>query len=111
MGAPVSAPRSLADRLFDSIATTLAEEMHLSAENRAAFVVTANVVMRQQFRSLFGGEVVRFYVPKADPSARQARDARIAASLRSGEEPTIVAQREQVSERHIRRVRGRIGDR
>ena len=57
---------------------------------------------------MFAGE--RVYVPKVSADVRKARDERIAAAILKGEAPSSIALRENVSERHARRIiRGRIG--
>jgi hypothetical protein len=64
MVAAVRGAPSIADRLIEAIASRLAEDPRIPPEGRAAFRETAQAVMQQQLSALFGGETVRFYVPK-----------------------------------------------
>jgi Mor family transcriptional regulator len=96
-------------RFLGAVADRLASDPAIPPENRSAYRETVVTVFSGQLSAMFGGEEVRFYVPKSATDLRQARDERIAAALSAGEPPAVVAQRERVSERHARRVRGRIG--
>jgi Mor family transcriptional regulator len=96
-------------KLIGVVADRLAADPRVPTENRLAYREAVCSVFSEQLASMFGGEEVRFYVPKAATDLRIARDERIAAALAAGESASDVAKREQLSERHVRRVRGRIG--
>lgn len=87
----------------------MAQDPTIPVDNRQAFRDQVSFVMATQLAAMFGGEEVRLYVPKTVPDLRAARDERIARAIEQGEPPQQVARREAVSERHVRRVRGRIG--
>jgi Mor family transcriptional regulator len=96
-------------QLLGTVADRLAADPVIPPANRAAYRDTIVSVFSAQLSAMFGGEEVRFYVPKAASDLRAARDERIAAALAAGKPATDVAKVERVSERHVRRVRGRIG--
>jgi Mor family transcriptional regulator len=96
-------------KLIGAVADRLASDPGIPPDARPAFRATVVSVISAQLASMFGGEEVRFYVPKAATDLRAARDRRIADALASGTPATQVAQSERVSERHVRRLRGRFG--
>lgn len=102
---------TLVDRVFRAIAERLASDPRIPQDSRSAFSETVETVMRQQFRAFFGGDRVRFYVPKSDPAAVADRTLRIVASIQKGERTPDIAGRERVSEDTVRRIRGRLVDR
>jgi hypothetical protein len=55
------------------------------------------------------GELYGFYGPKATSMTREERETRIRQALQNGQTPEQVGRREQISERHVRRIRARIG--
>ena len=76
--------------------------------DRAAAVEAAADKVQQAF----GGEVVRFYARKTPRNLdvkRVERDGRISVAVKQGEAPASIAERENVSKRHIRRIRARFG--
>lgn len=88
------------------MADRLAAHPSIPPENREAMRETARSVLDHEFRRMFGGELLQLYVPKIE---REQRDARIAAALEAGADPKDVAKREALTDRHVRRLRGRIG--
>lgn len=102
---------TVVDAIFKAIAERLAADPRIPQEARVAFTQTAEFVIRQQFRAVFGGDRVRFYVPKSDPAALADRTLRIVESIGRGEKSTDIARRERVSEDTVRRIRGRLVDR
>jgi hypothetical protein len=96
-------------QLIGKVADRLAADPLVPPENRSAYREQICSVFSAQLASMFGGEEVRFYVPKAATDLRVARDERIAAALAAGKPATEVAKAERVSDRHVRRLRGRIG--
>lgn len=72
-------------------------------ELRAELPAEFDSVLREQF----GGQTLRFYVRKTQRTERVDRDQRIEAALSQGEAPIVISERENVSKRHIRRVRAR----
>ena len=100
---------SLLARLIRAVADRLASHPSIPEQGRDLFKATAASVIEAELRSHFGGEQIRLYIPKFGGETRKARDERITAAIAAGEPPPSVAKREAVSERHVRRVRGRIG--
>jgi hypothetical protein len=96
-------------QLLGEGADMLAADPIIPPANRAAYRDTIVSVFSALFSGKFAGEELRLYVPKTPGDLRIARDERIAAALAAGKPATDVARTERVSERHVRRVRGRIG--
>jgi hypothetical protein len=96
-------------QILGAVADRLASDTSVPTDNRMAYRDAIVSVFAAQLSSMFGGEEVRFYVPKVATDLRRARDERIAASLQAGETPEAVAKREHISERRVRQVRGRFG--
>ena len=96
-------------RLIGAVADRLASDPGVPTANRSAYRDTVVSVFSAQLTAMFGGEELRFYVPKTATDLRKARDDRIYVAVAAGEPPSAIASRERVSERHVRRVRGRIG--
>lgn len=65
----------------------------------------AVAVYESLLSELYGGETLRFCAAMTPPSSRIARQRRIASSLAAGERLEVIAQRERVSVRHVRRLR------
>ena len=59
----------------------------------------------------FPGEAVKLYLPKRLGSERERRDQRIAEAVASGADLHTIAQRENVSLRHVQMMRKRIVER
>ena len=74
-------------------------------EIRDGFPAKYEAVLREQY----GGQTLRFHIRKPVNPERERRDQRIEAALSSGETPAVIAQREDVSKRHMRRIRARFG--
>ena len=100
---------SLLARLIQAVADRLSKHPSLPIHNRDVFKATAASLIEAELRSQFGGEQIRLYIPKVGGEIRKERDERIVAAILAGEATPSVAKRESVSERHVRRVRGRIG--
>jgi hypothetical protein len=96
-------------QLLGKVADRLASDPALPVANRASYRDTVVSVFSAQLSAMFGGEEVRFYVPKVATDLRVERDTRIAAALEAGKTAAEVARAERVSDRHVRRLRGRIG--
>jgi Mor family transcriptional regulator len=96
-------------QIVGAVADRLASQPSIPTENRMAYRDTIVSVFSAQLSAMFGGEEVRFYVPKVATDLRRARDERIAAALEAGESAETVAKRERLSERRVRQVRGRFG--
>lgn len=65
----------------------------------------AVVVYETLLCELYGGETVRFCAAMTPPSTKLARQRRILNALQAGEPACSIAQRERVSDRHVRRLR------
>lgn len=100
---------SLMARMIGAIADRLAADPSIPTENRAEFRAQVVIVVESELARLFGGADLLMYVPKFSPERRRAREKRIAAAIAAGEAPERVARREDVSERHVRRIRARFG--
>ena len=100
---------SLLGRLIRAVADRLSNHPSIPEQGRELFKATAAQVIEAELCNHFSGEQIRLYIPKFGGETRKARDERIAAAIVAGEAAPIVAKRESVSERHVRRVRGRIG--
>ncbi|MEY2686973.1 MAG: Mor transcription activator family [Pseudomonadota bacterium] len=73
-------------------------------DDQRAALLRARAILSQHFP----GETLKVYVPRHDPLEAAERTHRIAEALRRGESILTIAQREQVSVRQVRRVRGRV---
>jgi hypothetical protein len=60
-------------------------------------------LMEQLLSEMFRGEKLSLYALK-NPEEKQARNRRIMASAAAGIPQALIAERESVSERHVRRV-------
>jgi redox-regulated HSP33 family molecular chaperone len=65
-------------------------------------------VIEELVREMAMGEQLRVYVPKIDKDIRQARQQRIEAAIRTNEPNLSIAKREKVTERYVRKIRGRL---
>jgi hypothetical protein len=101
--------KSLFSSLVGSLADRVATHPSIPIENRDALRETARSVIASELQRLFGGDQLRLYVPRVSAEQRQERDARIGEALVEGGQPDDVAQRERLSGRHVRRLRGRLG--
>ncbi len=104
MGQPLNRT-SLFLNFVDVLANSAERLITTPPDNREALRATARSVFAAALQSAFGGEQLHLYVPKLSAEQRQARDARIGDSAGPADD---VAKRERVSDRHVRRVRGRI---
>lgn len=77
---------------------------------RSALQSEGRLVLHELLLEMAQGEQLRMYIAKVDHKTRDARQERIRAALVAGESNSSIARRERVSERHIRRLRGRMGD-
>jgi hypothetical protein len=98
-----------AARLIGMLADWISDDATLPLENREALRATIVAVGCARLSDAFGGEQLRLYVPKPDMQHRIAREARITAAVSAGEAPNVIAKREKVTARWVRKVRGRIG--
>lgn len=94
------------ESLFHAFATALAERLSRHSANREAEYLSLVSVIYAQAAAIFGGE--RIYGPQTNRVEREQARARIARALLDGESPAQIARRENVSERHVRKVRGTI---
>ena len=105
----------LADLARDAMASALATAatellvclQSVEPAKREALYQNARAIFSTQVRRRYGGGDLKLYVPKVDSAERQARDERVATAR----DADAAAQREQVSARHARRIRGRFGPR
>lgn len=102
----MSRPPSILSRVIEATACRLAQHPSIPVENRLAFAATAESVMHCQWATMFGGETVwvRIYAPHKSGQARAARRARIVQALAAGDVVAVVAKREGVSARWVRKV-------
>jgi hypothetical protein len=78
-------------------------------ENRAEFRDVLVRAIEDELAKRFGGETLKLYFPRLGGMQRKARDERIEAALGAGEAPAVIAKRERISPRWVRKFRGRIG--
>ena len=97
---------SLFSTVVRALADGVAAQPGVPPENRDALRDTARIVIASELQRMFGGEQLRMYVPKMSAEQRQERDARVADSKGPSDD---VARRERISDRQVRRIRGRIG--
>lgn len=99
-------PPSILARVISASAVSLAQRWQVPADNREAFVATAESVLAEQWSALFGGETVRvrFYAPKESQRQRDDRRQRIVAALQGGESARAIAKREGVSHRWVNKL-------
>jgi hypothetical protein len=103
----MGAAASLFSTVVAALADRVAQHPSVPPANREALRATALVVIACELQSMFGGEQLRMYVPRLSAEQRQARDERIgAAPVDAADDLT---RREHLSDRHVRRLRGRIG--
>jgi hypothetical protein len=102
---------TILSRFINAVADILASNPMIADQHRAAFRQQATLAIEDEFSKAFGGEQLRAYVPKLASERRRERAERIAASLAAGHSPEEIAQRESVTPRHVRRIRGSIGGR
>lgn len=96
-------------KIIGAIAERLAADPSIPVENREAFRRTIISVFECEMADLFGGEHIKIYIPKIGGQRRQDRNERIAAAIEAGEPPEIIAKREDISPRWVRKIRGRLG--
>ena len=80
--------------------------MASNGPNREVEYLTLVSVIYAVAADCFGGE--RIYGPQVNRVEREQARARIAQALESGEPPALIARREGVTDRHVRKVRGTI---
>lgn len=95
---------SMFRQLIRGAATRIANDPAIPVENRAALAQHAEHIIWHQWRELFGGDVVNLRAPDIEPGEREARAQRIAAARSSGEPVSVIARRERITERHVRRI-------
>ena len=104
MSTPPTKPPSLYRQVIYSVATRLAHDPALPAENAAALRDHLAALIDQTLCSLVPGE--RLLVPKRGFEAER-RASRITAAIRAGRSSTEIAAAECVSMRWVQRVRRR----
>lgn len=92
--------------LFHAFACALADRLTRNALNREAEYLTMVSLIYAQAASVFGGE--RIYGPRTNQVEREQARLRIAQAIEAGEPPAVIARREGVTDRHVRKVRGTI---
>lgn len=97
---------SLFSTVVRALADGVAAHPGVPPENREALRDTARSVIAAELQRMFGGEQLRMYVPRLSAEQRQERDARVADADGPADD---VANRERLSDRQVRRIRGRIG--
>lgn len=99
---------SMFRQLIRGAATRIAADPSIPPENREALAQHAEHIIWHQWRELFGGDVVNLRAPDIEPCEREARAQRIAQALSSGEPATVIARRENITERSVRRMNPRV---
>lgn len=98
-------PRGLLQIIIHAAAERLAANPCIPPENREAFRATAVYIFEQQVSAVIGGDTLRVTGWAVPPSARRDRRERIEQALLAGESPKLIAGRELVSERYVRKLR------
>lgn len=96
-------PPRRVDVIAQAFAQRLLTEVQAHVQQRAGFWLECVVA------EMFPGESVDLYGAKIPVTQRAERQARIAAALAAGASPAEVARTERITERHARRIRGRVG--
>lgn len=91
--------RALADSLADRLVSG-------APQNRQAMYLTLLSLIYAKLANAAGGEWV--YIPNSNRAELEQARERIAQALQAGEPPRLIAQRERVTERHVRKIRGTI---
>jgi hypothetical protein len=94
------------ESLFHAFATRLARRLARNSPQHEAEYLTWVSVIYAVAADTFGGE--RIYGPQTNRVEREQARARIALALEAGEPPAQIAQREGVTDRHVRKLRGTI---
>jgi hypothetical protein len=94
------------DSLFHAFAAALAERLARDRPNREAEYLSLVSLIYAQAAAVFGGE--RIYGPRLNHVELAQSRERIVRALEAGEPPGAIAQREGVTPRHVRRLRGTI---
>ena len=89
------------------IATRAASHPNMERAVLGAVRATLPGVIESVMRELHPGDTLRLYVPKTSSVERQERDRRIGAALEAGEASAAICRRENVSLRHIQRMKKR----
>lgn len=106
----MSVIRTRQDALVDAIVDRVLSVVEsLPGADRESLSRAARDAASAGLSGQFGGAEVCFFSPMLGAARRRERGERIAQAIARGDAPEVVAQREGVSARHARRVRGRIG--
>lgn len=105
----MGAIRTAYSQLLDLAADVAAYDPRLPPGIRGDYWHAVRAALQGEMSRLYGGCEIIISVPKVAAEVRRARAMRIADAISRGEAPAVVAQREGVSARHARRVRGRFG--
>jgi len=96
-------------RVLAIFAQRIASHVDMERAVLGAVQATLPGVIEDVLRGMhFGGDTVRLYVPKTGTDARQQRDRRIGAAIASGDAVDVITRRENVSRRHVFRIKRQI---
>lgn len=107
--ATLTKPRSLLQTIIASAAERLSQHPSIPPENREAFRVNVVSVIEQQISAVIGSDTITVSGWVMPPSQRAERRDRIEAALRGGESVKVIAGRELVSQRWVRRLQAEMG--
>jgi len=94
---------SIEKNLFETLAKRAAAHPRIEQAVIGALRAELPQVIQGLLAEMYSGETVRVYVQKAGAvDMRRERDMRIVAA--KGQPAALVAEREKVSERHVRRI-------
>lgn len=110
--APAGSGRGPSERI-----STFAREVAADAGMRQAVISAALSAVEQNLAAaiertlskISPGEIYKLYGPHTTSDTREQRERRIREALQGGQPPEQIAKREQITERHVRRIRARIG--
>jgi len=100
---------SILSQVLAQGADALADRWQVPAETRPAFRATFDSVMREAFKLRAGERIPSwgFFVAKESTEQRQQKRRRILEALAQGEEPAVIAKREDVTTRWVRVLRAK----
>lgn len=97
--------QGLLHTIIEGAAERLALHPSIPEANRQAFRATAVHVIEQQISAVIGSDTLRITGWAVPPTQRLERRERIERALAAGESVKVIAGRELVSQRHVRRLR------
>lgn len=96
-------------RVLAILSQRIASHRDMERAVLGAVQATLPGVIEEVLRDMhFGGDTIRLYVPKTGADARHQRDQRIGAAIANGDAVDSITKRENVSRRHVFRIKRQI---